>query len=264
MDNQTLKKLLYNQLKQLGWRMVTVVILIMTAVVTVWVYASFVEPSVGPNSSDQDFVQNILGNDDANNDFDSSSAISNKDGSIVERLEYVQGQGSTTPTCGNGILEAGENCDDGGISWTAGACAGDCTRQNYWNNPSIAEAQLFETNINYWCQLHKFNSVNNISSSLVSSYTTSSQGGGAGAGSICGSTCSCSFTYYTYWILRTTLSGFKNLLNSWESASAQTSTLLSQSVVYSYPVCLYTSTGVWTMSYETLYSMKVSGLWCAD
>ena len=40
-------------------------------------------------------------------------------------------------TCGNSVLEAGEGCDDGGTSWTSGACAGDCSRRNYWSNPLV-------------------------------------------------------------------------------------------------------------------------------
>ena len=76
-------------LKELGKRALTVIILTLTAVITVYVYAAFVEPSVGPNDSDQDFLQNILGNNDANNDFSSSLVASNNDGSLVERMEYV-------------------------------------------------------------------------------------------------------------------------------------------------------------------------------
>ena len=51
--------------------------------------AAFVEPTVGPASSDQDFLQNILGANNANNDFDSSSVVSNADGSLIERLQYI-------------------------------------------------------------------------------------------------------------------------------------------------------------------------------
>ncbi|MBU2025585.1 MAG: hypothetical protein ABIC19_01215, partial [Patescibacteria group bacterium] len=77
------------KLNQLGWRIITTVIVTLTAGATIWVYAAFVEPSVGPASSDQDFTQNILGANDANNDFDSSTVAANNDGSIVERLEYI-------------------------------------------------------------------------------------------------------------------------------------------------------------------------------
>jgi len=97
MDKQTLKNKLNQQAKQIGWRVITTVILTLTAVVTVWVYAAFVEPSVSPSSSDQDFSQNILGANDSNNEFSSSNITSNADGSIIERQEYIQtGIGTTT------------------------------------------------------------------------------------------------------------------------------------------------------------------------
>ena len=74
------------QLKKLGWRVITTVIVTLTAVATVWVYAAFVEPAAAPSASDQDFAQNILGANNADNDFDSSSVTVNNDGSIIERL----------------------------------------------------------------------------------------------------------------------------------------------------------------------------------
>ncbi|MFA4833622.1 MAG: hypothetical protein WC619_02100 [Patescibacteria group bacterium] len=90
MDKQILKTKLEQQAKNLAWRAITTVILTLTAVITVWAYAAFVEPTAGPNDSDQDFAQNILGNNDANNDFSSSNVVSNADGSIIERTEYLQ------------------------------------------------------------------------------------------------------------------------------------------------------------------------------
>jgi hypothetical protein len=92
MDKQILKAQLKRQVEQISWRIITTIILTLTAVITVWAYAAFVEPSVGPNSSDQDFAQNILGNNDANNDFSSSNVTANADGSIIERQEYLQNE----------------------------------------------------------------------------------------------------------------------------------------------------------------------------
>ncbi|MFA4833998.1 MAG: hypothetical protein WC619_04105, partial [Patescibacteria group bacterium] len=77
MDKKILKTQLKQQAKNLAWRAITTVILTLTAVITVWVYAAFTEPLAGPNDSDQDFAQNILGNNDANNDFSSSNVASN-------------------------------------------------------------------------------------------------------------------------------------------------------------------------------------------
>jgi len=89
MDKQILKNKLKAQAKSLTWRAITTIILTMTAIITVWVYASFVEPSAGPNDSNQDFLQNILGANNADNDFNSSAVTVNNDGSIIERLEYI-------------------------------------------------------------------------------------------------------------------------------------------------------------------------------
>ena len=96
MENDKKQKII-RCFKILSWRAITTVIITLTAVITVWVYAAFVEPTAGPNSSDQDFTQNILGNNDSNNDFSSSNVASNADGSIIEREEYIQtGIGTTT------------------------------------------------------------------------------------------------------------------------------------------------------------------------
>lgn len=117
MDKQTLKVKIRNQAKQIAWRAITTVILTLTAVVTVWVYAAFVEPGVGPNSSDQDFAQNILGNNDANNDFSSSSVVANADGSLIERDEYTQtkigssSDATTTPAVATSLFAALKNID---------------------------------------------------------------------------------------------------------------------------------------------------------
>lgn len=51
--------------------------------------AAFIEPLAGPGSSSQDSAQNILGANNINNAFDSSSVTANGNGSIVERLEYI-------------------------------------------------------------------------------------------------------------------------------------------------------------------------------
>ena len=75
--------------KKIGEKVLTVIILTATALGSVWVYAVFLEPSVAPADSVQDFTANIMGDNSANNTFDSSSVVSNEDGSIIERLEYI-------------------------------------------------------------------------------------------------------------------------------------------------------------------------------
>jgi cysteine-rich repeat protein len=96
-------------IKNLFWHIITTVIITLTAVFTVWVYAAFVEPSVGPNSSDQDFAQNILGANNADNDFDSSLVASNSNGSIIEQLEYIVNRTSTTE-CGESTTSFQTSC----------------------------------------------------------------------------------------------------------------------------------------------------------
>lgn len=123
--------------------------------------AVFQEPAAAPSSSDQDFAENILGANNADNDYGSSSVAANRDGSIIERLEYAIGLIST-PTCGNGSVEGGEACDDGGTLWTSGSCAGDCSRRNYWSSPMYASGAIgagtFSSaeNINKYCQERGF------------------------------------------------------------------------------------------------------------
>ncbi|MDD5291415.1 MAG: hypothetical protein PHZ04_04915 [Patescibacteria group bacterium] len=115
MEKRIIKTKLKHQAKNLSWRIVTTVILTLTAIITVYVYVAFVEPSVGPTDSDQDFTQNILGANNADNDFDSSSVATNKDGSIVERLEYItnrmttQGQWYSTE-CGESTTSTQTTC----------------------------------------------------------------------------------------------------------------------------------------------------------
>ncbi|MDD5294750.1 MAG: hypothetical protein PHP21_02400, partial [Patescibacteria group bacterium] len=47
--------------------------------------------------------------------------------------------------CGNGIVEAGELCDDGNTSWTVGTCAANCLGTNYYTFPS-----------NFWSGLNPY------------------------------------------------------------------------------------------------------------
>lgn len=83
-------------LKFLGRKIMTTVILTVTVMITaglaIWALAAFTEPVVGPAGSDQDYAQNILGANNADNDFDSSLVTASSTGSIIERQEYVQTQ----------------------------------------------------------------------------------------------------------------------------------------------------------------------------
>ena len=96
-------------LKELGKKALTVIILTLTTIVTVWVYAAFVEPTAGPNDSDQDFIQNILGANNADNDFNSSLVTINNDGSVIERLEYLS-EGLYMTECSESTTATQTNC----------------------------------------------------------------------------------------------------------------------------------------------------------
>jgi len=76
-------------LRNLSRNMIVTVVVTFTAMGTVWLYAAFTEPLAGPADSDQDFAQNILGANNADNDFDSSAVVANADGSIIERQQYI-------------------------------------------------------------------------------------------------------------------------------------------------------------------------------
>ncbi|MDD5290853.1 MAG: hypothetical protein PHZ04_01935 [Patescibacteria group bacterium] len=124
MDKSILKNKLKIQLKNFAWRAITTVILTLVAVATVLVYAAFTEPLVGPNDSDQDFLQNILGADNNNNDFSSSNVASNVDGSIIERQEYIQtGIGTSTDAASmSATLFAGQEAIYGQVDNSYSAC----------------------------------------------------------------------------------------------------------------------------------------------
>jgi hypothetical protein len=74
----------------LGKRMVVAVILALATGGSFWAQAAFVEPATSPINSVQDFAQNILGANNADNNFGSSLVVANATGSIIERLQYIQ------------------------------------------------------------------------------------------------------------------------------------------------------------------------------
>ena len=86
---QQIKKIFSGE--KLGRKIVATVVVTLTAVVTFVAYAQFTEPTAAPSASNQDFAQNILGADSADNDFSSSNVAANNDGSVIERLEYLSG-----------------------------------------------------------------------------------------------------------------------------------------------------------------------------
>ena len=88
MLNPSLKKKIINRLGQLVWLGILTFVLSLIAGTTLYVFAAFTEPAAAPADSDQDFTENIIGANNADNDFNSSSVTSSSTGSIIERLEY--------------------------------------------------------------------------------------------------------------------------------------------------------------------------------
>jgi len=103
-----MKKIIQNpKLKKvaeyLGWKILGTLAVVLTAAGTIWAIAAFTEPTSGPAASVQDFAKNIMGANNADNAFNSGSVVSNNDGSIIERLEALEG-GKGTIANQNAIL----------------------------------------------------------------------------------------------------------------------------------------------------------------
>jgi len=90
MRENNLKSKILKKLGQLAWLSIVVFILSLVAGTTIHIFAAFTEPAAAPSASDQDFLENILGANNADNDYDSSSVTSTSTGSIIERLEYIR------------------------------------------------------------------------------------------------------------------------------------------------------------------------------
>ena len=82
-----IKSTILKKLGQLAWLTITVFILSLVAGTTIHIFAAFTEPTAAPSASDQDFAQNILGANNADNDYDSALVTASGTGSIIERLE---------------------------------------------------------------------------------------------------------------------------------------------------------------------------------
>ncbi|MFA5993485.1 MAG: hypothetical protein WC823_00835 [Parcubacteria group bacterium] len=75
-----------------AWKMFGTLVVVVTAGLGIWAMAAFTEPTSGPAASVQDFAKNILGANNADNGFDSSAVVANNNGSIIERLKYLEGR----------------------------------------------------------------------------------------------------------------------------------------------------------------------------
>lgn len=144
------KQKIIQELKKLGWKMITTVVLTLTAGATIWVYAAFVEPAAGPASSLQDFAQNILGADNNNNSFASTNVVANKDGSLIERQEYIANKSTWSVTALSALSGTAEHHQEAAIAcYDLSAAAeyamdGDTTTvYTDWRLPAVEELAVF-------------------------------------------------------------------------------------------------------------------------
>ena len=86
-----MKKVIKKELKFIGRRAFGALIFVAVAGTSLWALAAFSEPTTGPAASIQDFATNIMGANNDDNAFDSSAVTANTDGSILERLEALEG-----------------------------------------------------------------------------------------------------------------------------------------------------------------------------
>lgn len=89
MFTKNLNQNILSKFAQLAWLSLVTLIISIIAGTTIHIFAAFTEPAAAPSASDQDFPQNILGANNADNDYDSSLVAASSTGSIIERLEYL-------------------------------------------------------------------------------------------------------------------------------------------------------------------------------
>ena len=122
-----IKLIILKKLANSLWFVFTVVALVLISGTTIHILAAFIEPTVGPGVSDQDFVENILGVNNADNDYDSSLVVASSTGSIFERLHNINdgmwqiqeysGRGWVASSSGDGSTVLTESACDDASGW---------------------------------------------------------------------------------------------------------------------------------------------------
>ena len=112
---------------------------------SLWALAAFSEPTVGPSASIQDFATNILGANNSDNAFDSSDVEENMDGSVLERLEALDGVGPimaspTTFGSHSAIVSYCENLSAKPIAIRKGVSVDVIETYSDWRVPTLEEA----------------------------------------------------------------------------------------------------------------------------
>jgi hypothetical protein len=146
------KKAILTRLGQLVWLGVLTFVLSVIAGTTLYVFAAFTEPAAAPSESNQDFAQNILGANNADNAFNSSLVTASSTGSIIERLDYLQDNFSMNFPLQRYQVYDDYNCngsDDGNNGIKTDACL--------WTDPEYtgeegAWASTTDTNISLAAQ----------------------------------------------------------------------------------------------------------------
>ena len=146
-----MKKVIKKELKFIGRRAFGALIFVAVAGTSLWALAAFSEPTTGPAASIQDFATNVLGANNTDNSFDSSSVTANADGSVLERLEALEKNniGATAISSehgGDNWNNAFEYCAE--LSATAQyALDGSDTATTYtdWRLPTVDELHSFSS-----------------------------------------------------------------------------------------------------------------------
>ena len=123
--------------------LIVIISFVLISAIFYYTRAAFIEPTFAPSASDQDFPENILGANNADNDFVSDAVTANNDGSIIERLEYIEdyiaeydrvdysyGRGWVASSSGDASIELSyETCEnaDGWVWFEDGNGDGDTT-----------------------------------------------------------------------------------------------------------------------------------------
>jgi hypothetical protein len=140
---QNLKSKILTKAGQILWLSLITFILSIIAGSTLYVFAAFTEPTAGPAASDQDFSENILGANNADNDFDSSSVVASTTGSIIERLQYIQDNYLFDTTNLHYMAYDDYNCSNNNAESDSACAAGDAEytgEEGSWS--SITDASL--------------------------------------------------------------------------------------------------------------------------
>ena len=149
MKKETLKKIV----KYVAWKSFGALIFVAVAGTSLWALAAFSEPTTGPAASIQDFATNVLGANNTDNSFDSSSVTANADGSVLERLEALEDGKTKEVTAGYKGYSANYSdsyCENLNTNpdYVLGGQSNLSETYSDWRIPTMEEIQLFKLFLN--------------------------------------------------------------------------------------------------------------------